>query len=131
MKTQFDMLESQLNSLRPSSLPAPTRQRILHEMERTASRPRSIFWLFGQHAGLPIALAGALSLALVVGWNWLPRSPRATSRGDTAALAGSTALLPPLASWENKLAAACPMMGENTVAVLRSPSILTNIQIRR
>jgi hypothetical protein len=29
-----------------------------------------------------------------------------------------------------QLAAACPM-GENTVAMLRSPSILTNIQIRR
>ncbi|MGO9529009.1 MAG: hypothetical protein ACLP0A_15710, partial [Verrucomicrobiia bacterium] len=61
MKTQFDMLESQLNSLRPSPLPTSTRRRILHEMERTVSRPKSIFWSFGQHAGLPIALAGALS----------------------------------------------------------------------
>ncbi|MGO9245704.1 MAG: hypothetical protein ACLPT4_08095 [Verrucomicrobiia bacterium] len=131
MKTQFDMLESQLNSLRPSPLPTSTRRRILHEMERTVSRPKSIFWSFGQHAGLPIALAGALSLALVVGWNWFPRSSQATSRGDTVALANNAALLPSLTSWETKLAAACPMMGENTVAVLRSPSILTNIQIRR
>ena len=130
MKTQFDVLENQLNTLRPSPLPAATRRRILHEMERPAAGSKSMFWLFGHHAGLQVALAGALSLALVVGWNWLPRSPRATSGGDTAALAGSTALLPSLASWETKLAAACPM-GRNTVAVLRSPSILTNIQIRR
>jgi hypothetical protein len=89
-----------------------------------------MFWLFGHHAGLQVALAGVLSLALVIGWNWLPRSPRATSREDTAALAGSTASLPLSTSWESKLAAVYPM-GRNTVAVLRSPSILTNIQIRR
>jgi hypothetical protein len=131
MRTQFDALESQLNSLRPSSLPSPARRRILHEMNRPVTGSRSMLWPFGRHAGFQVALAGALSLALVVGWNWFPRSPRATSRGDTAMLAGGTALLPSWVSWETRLAAACPMMGENTVAVLRSPSILTNIQIRR
>jgi hypothetical protein len=130
MSTQFDVLEDQLNTLRPSPLPPPTRRRILHEMERPVTGPRSMSWLFGHHAGLQVALAGALSLALVVGWNWLPRSSPAASRADTAALAGSTALLPSLASWETKLAAAYPV-GRNTVAVLRSPSILTNIQTRR
>jgi hypothetical protein len=131
VKTQFDALESQLNSLRPSPLPSPSRRRILHEMERPATGAGSMARLFGHHAGFQIALAGALSLALVVGWNWFPRSSQAPSRGDMVALAGSTTLLPSWASWETKLAAACPIMGENTVAVLRSPSVLTNIQIRR
>ncbi|MGD0060869.1 MAG: hypothetical protein ABSD58_15745 [Verrucomicrobiia bacterium] len=131
MKTQFDALENQLNSFRPSPLPTSTRRRIQHEMERPVTGSRSVSWLFGHHAGLQIAMAGALSLALVIGWNWFPRSSPAPSRGDTVALAGSTTLLPSWASWGTKLAAACPMMGENTVAVLRSPSILTNIQIRR
>jgi hypothetical protein len=127
MKTQLDMLEDQLNALRPSPLPSSTRRHILHEMERSATGSRSVSWLFGHHAGLQIAMAGALSLALVVGWSWLSRSSRTTPVGDTATLADNT--LPSLASW-TKLAAACTM-GENTVAVLRSPSILTNIQVRR
>jgi len=126
MRTEFDLLESQLNSLRPSPLPTSTRRRVLQEIDRPVTGPRSIFWLFGHRAGFQVALAGALSLALVIGWNWLPRSSPATSRGDTAALTGSATLLP---SWAS-LAAAWPM-GENTVAVLRSPSTLTNIQIRR
>jgi hypothetical protein len=130
MKTQFDVLENQLHNLRPSPLPPPMRRRILHEMERPVTAPRTMVWVFGRHAGLQIALAGVLSLALAIGWNWLPRSSQATSGGDTAVLAGGTMLLPSLASWETELAAAYPV-GINTVAVLRSPSILTNIQIRR
>jgi len=89
-----------------------------------------MLWSFGRHAGVQVALAGALSLALVAGWNWLPRLSRATPGRDTVALADSTALLPSLASWETKLAATYPV-GRNTVAVLRSPSILTNFQIQR
>jgi len=130
MRTPFEVLEDQLNTLRPSPLPSPARRRIQHEMDRPVTQSRSMSWLFGHHSGFQVALAGALSLALVVGWNWLPRSSRATSRGDTIALMGGTALLPSSTSWETKLAAAYPM-GRNTVAVLRSPSILTNIQIRR
>jgi len=130
MKTQFDVLEDQLNSLRPSPLPPATRRRIFHEMERPVAESRSTVWRFAHHAGFQVALAGALSLALAVGWNWFPRSPRATPGGETAALADNTASLPSWALWETKLAAACPM-GENTVAVLCSPSILTNLQIRR
>jgi hypothetical protein len=130
MKTQFDVLEDRLNALRPSPLPPSTRRRILRGMERPVTGTRSMFLLFGRHAGLQVALAGALSLALLVGWNWLPRSSQATFRGATASLAGSTTLLPSLASWETELVAAWPM-GENTVTVLHSPSILTNIQIRR
>ena len=130
MKTQFDVLENQLNSLRPSPLPTTTRRRIVQGMEAPAPGARSMFWLFAHHAGFQVALAGALSLALVVGWNWFPRSSRATLGGDTATLAEGAALLPSLASWETKLAAAYPVE-INSVAVLRSPSVLTNIQIRR
>ncbi len=130
MKTEFDVLEDQLNALRPSPLPASTRRRILHEMERPVRGSKSMLWSFGRHAGLQVALAGALSLALVVAWNWLPRSPRPTADGDTAALTGSAALLPSFAWWETRLAATYPV-GRNTVAVLNSPSILTNIQMRR
>jgi hypothetical protein len=125
MKTPFDTLEERLSSLRPSPLPTSTRRRIVHEMEPLTTGTRSVSWLFGHHAGLQVALAGALSLALLAGWNWLPR-PSHSSRGDgTADLTASVALLPGLA-WGTELAA-----GENTVAVLRSPSMLTNLQIRR
>ena len=130
MKTPFDALEDRLNALRPSPLPATARRHIVHEMERRAIGHKSTFWAFCRHAGFQAAIAGALSVALVAGWNWLPRPSRPVSRGDTAEPAANVALLPSLASWETKLAAAYPV-GENTVAVLLSPSILTNIQIRR
>jgi hypothetical protein len=130
MSTQFDTLEHQLNALRPARLPATARQRILREMEQPVTGPKSAFWLFGHHSGFQVALAGALSLALVVGWHWLSWSPRPASPVNQAALGAGNALLPSLALWETQLAAASPM-GHNTVAVLRSPSILTNIQIRR
>lgn len=124
MKTPFDTLEDRLSSLRPSPLPPSTRRRIVHEMEPPTTGTRSVSWLFGHHAGLQVALAGALSLALLAGWNWLPR-PSHSSRRGAADLTASVALLPGLA-WGTGLAA-----GENTVAVLRSPSMLTNLQIRR
>jgi len=89
-----------------------------------------MFWQFGHRAGFQVALASALSLALLAGGYWLPRSTRPVSQVNTAAVVASNGLLPSLAFWETKLAAACPI-GENTVAVLRSPSTLTNIQIRR
>jgi hypothetical protein len=130
MKTEFDMLENQLNALRPSPLPSSARRRILHEMERPARGSKSMLWSFGRHAGLQVALAGALSLALAVGWNWFPRSSRATHGGDTIALVDGTGFLPSLASWETDLAATYPV-GRNAVAVLCSPSILTNTEIRR
>lgn len=124
MKTPFDTLEDRLSSLRPSPLPTSTRRRIVHEMEPPTTVTRSVSWLFGHHAGLQVALAGALSLALLAGWSWLPR-PSHLSRGGTAGLTASVALLPGLA-WGTE-----PAAGENTVAVLRSPSMLTNLQIRR
>jgi hypothetical protein len=123
MKTPFDVLENQLHALRPSPLPSSARRRIVHEMGQPARANGSMLWLFGHHAGLPVALAAALSLALLAGWSWLPRPPSRTGR--TADLTASVALLPTLASWGTEL------VGENTVAVLRSPSMLTNIQIRR
>src|SRR5271169_562323 len=130
MKTQFDVLEDQLNSLRPSPLPTSTRRRIFHEMERPATGLRSVVGVFGRHPGFQVALAGALALALVIGWNWSSRRSPSPFLDDTTALANNATLLPSLASWEIKLAATYPV-GRNTVAVLRSPSILTNIQIRR
>ena len=130
MSAPFDALEHQLSTLRPSRLPAPARRRILREMERPAAKHGPASWLTGPHAGFQVALAGALSLALVVGWHWLPRPSRAVSRATPVTLAASNALLPSLVSWETRLAAVTPI-GENCVAVLRSPSILTNIQLQR
>jgi hypothetical protein len=130
MSTPFDTLEDQLNALRPARLPATARQSILHEMQRPITGNGWVFWQFGHRIGFQVALAGALSLALVVGWYWLPRSSHPVSDANPETTVASNGLLPSLALWETKLAAACPM-GENTVAVLRSPSTLTNIQIRR
>jgi hypothetical protein len=131
MSTQFDALENRLNALRPTSLPAPARRHILHEMERSSTGVRSIFRVLDhQHrAATQLAVAAALFTALVVGWNWLPRLSPATRRGDQVELTASAALLPPLPAWGTTLAAVYPI-GENSVAVLRSPTILTNIQIR-
>jgi hypothetical protein len=130
MNTPFDTLEHQLNALRPARLPATARRSILQEMQRPATGHGWAFWQFAHRTGFQVALAGVLSLALLVGWPWLFQSVRPVSHDNPAMVAASNGLAPSLAFWETKLAAACPM-GENTVAVLRSPSILTNIQIRR
>jgi hypothetical protein len=121
MSTPFDTLEDQLNQLRPARLPATARQSILHEMQRPVTGHGWAFWQFAHRTGFQVALAGALSLTLLVGWPWLSRSLRPATPNTPA---------PSLAFWETRLAAVCPM-GENTVAVLRSPSTLTNLQIRR
>ena len=130
MSTPFDTLEEQLNALRPSRLPATARRSILQEMQRPATGHSRTFWQFAHRTGFQIALAGALSLALLVGWPWLFRSLRPVARDNSVTVVASNGLVPSLAFWESQLAAACPM-GENTVAVLRSPSILTNLEIRR
>jgi hypothetical protein len=130
MSRPFDTLEHQLNALRPARLPATARRSILHEMQRPVTGHGWALWQFGHRPGFQVALAGALSLALVVGWYWLPGTPHPVSNVNQATTVAGSGLLPSLALWETKLAAACPM-GENTVAVLRSPSTLTNIQIRR
>ena len=131
MSTEFDALEERLNALRPSPLPAPARRHILHEMEQSTGRGRSAFRALDhqRHAGIQVAIAAALFAALVMGWNWLPRAARPVSRSHTAELASNATLLPSLATWGATLAAVYPI-GENSVDVLRSPSILTNIQIR-
>jgi len=131
MSTPFDALEERLNTLRPSPLPATARRHILHEMERSTGRRRSIFRVLDHpcHAGIQVGVAVAVFAALVMGWSWRPRASRPAGRGHTAELAASAALLPSLATWGTTLAAVYPI-GENSVAVLRSPSILTNIQIR-
>jgi hypothetical protein len=128
MNKEFDPLEHQLGNLRPARLPAPARQRILHEMQRPVTGHGATF--LGYRTGFPVALAGALSLAVVVGLHWLPRSTRPASHADQPALTASNALLPSLAFLEAKLAVVSPV-GANCVSVLRSPSILTNTQIRR
>ena len=130
MSTPFDTVEHQLNRLRPARLPATTRQGILHEMERPRTGHAPSFWHFANRAGFQVALAGALSLALVVGWPRLPSSTRSTSSFDEPSMVSENALLPSLAFLETQLEAVSPM-GANPVAVLCSPSMLTNIQIRR
>lgn len=129
MNTEFDMLEHQLSHLRPARLPAPTRQRLLCEIEQPLRGHKSMSWLFGHRVGFEVALAGALFLALLVGWHWLPRTPRPVAHVNQTAAATGDALLPSLAFLEARLAAAS--IGANTVAVLCSPSILTNTQILR
>ncbi len=130
MSTQFDTLEHQLNTLRPARLPVTTRQSILHGMERPLAGHRSAFWQFAHRAGFQVALAGAVSLALMVGRHRLSWSPRPTSGFDEPSMVSVNALLPSLAFLETQLAAVSPI-GANAVAGPRSPSILTNIQIRR
>lgn len=130
MSAPFDTLEQQLNALRPSRLPATARRSILQEMQRPATGPAQAFWQFAHRTGFQVALAGALSLALLVGLPWLNGSLRPVSRDNSVTVVASNGLMPSLAFWETQLAGARPM-GENTVAVLRSPSILTNVQIRR
>ena len=128
MNTEFDAFERQLSSLRPSRLPARARQRILHEMAQPVAGHGSVFRL-GHRNGLELALAGALCLTLLAGWHWLPRSPHPTSPVNPAAAANGGALSPTLAFLEAKLTTTS--IGANTVAVLCSPSVLTNIQNRR
>jgi hypothetical protein len=130
MSSPFDTLEQQLNSLRPARLPAPARRHILHEMEQPAAGHRSSGAPLSHRIGFQAVLAGALSLALVVGWHWLPRAERPATLGNQMALATGDGLFPSLAFWETRLAATTPICANN-VAVLRSPSMLTNLQIRR
>ena len=130
MSTHLDSLEQKLSALRPAHLPPAARRRISLGMERRSTEHESISWLFAHHTGFQVALAGALSLALIVGLQWLQRVARPSSPVQQTRLAASAAPLPSLAYWENELAAAYPM-SMNTVAVLRSPSMLTNLQIRR
>ena len=130
MSTEFDRLEHQLNTLRPARLPATARQRILREMERPVTGSKLASWLFGHRAGFHVALAGALSLALLVGVSHLPRNASPSSGFDESSMVTINALLPSLVLGETQLAAASPV-NANTEAGLRSLSILTNIQIRR
>jgi hypothetical protein len=130
MSTPFDTLEDQLNALRPSRLPATTRRSIMQKMEQPATGYGWAFWQFAHRTGFQVALAGALSLALLVGWPWLSGLWHQESHQNTATVVASNGLGSSLAFWETQLAAASPV-GRNTVAVLRSPSILTNLQIRR
>jgi hypothetical protein len=130
MSTPFDTLEDQLNALRPARLPATARQSILHEMHGPVPGHGWAFWQFAHRTGFQVALAGALSFTVLVGWHWLSRSLHPASHENPATVVASNGLGSSLAFWETQLAAASPV-GRNTVAVLRSPSTLTNLQIRR
>jgi hypothetical protein len=130
MNSELENLERQLSELRPAHLPTPVRRRILHEMECRTSRHRRLFWLFGHRAGFQVALASALSLALVAGSHWLARVPRPTASEDPTMLATNDALSLSLASLEARFAATS-QIGINAVPVLRSASMLTNLEIRR
>jgi hypothetical protein len=130
MSTPFDTLEQQLNALHPSRLPATTRRSIMQKMQQPATGHGWAFWQFAHRTGFQVALAGALSLALLVGWPWLSGSLHQESRKNPATVVASNGLGQSLAYWETELAAASPV-GRNTVTMLRSPSMLTNLQIRR
>jgi hypothetical protein len=99
-------------------------------MQRPVTGHKWAFWQFVHHTGFQVALAGVLSLALLVGWPWLSRSLHPATGDNPTMVLASNGLAPSLAYWETELAAASPV-GRNTIAVLRSPSTLTNIQIRR
>ena len=118
MSTPHDSLEERLRSLRPGRLPVETRREILQKMDRPARRRSSLATLFGHHAGVPVALAGVLSLTLVVGWHWLSLPAR---DADSTRASGGTS---------SCFAAVTPICA-NAVLVLRSPAVLTNAQIRR
>jgi hypothetical protein len=128
MNTEFDAFEHQLSNLRPARLPATARQRILHEMEEPVAGHDSPFRL-GRRTCLDLALAVALCLTMLAAWHWILRSPRPAPHVNQVGVPAGDALLPSLAFLEAKLTTAS--IGANTVAVLRSPSVLTNIQIRR
>ena len=127
MNIEFDDLEHQLSKLRPARLPAEARQRVSHEIHRPLHRQSAASWLFGHRAGFSVALAGALSLAVVAGLHWLPQSAHDTTENQRA-LVASNGLLPSLGFLEARLS--YPMVA-NTVPALCSQSILTNTQIRR
>ena len=127
MNTEFDALEHQLSRLRPARLPAEARQCISHKMQHPSRRHRVASWLFGHRAGLEVALASVLSLAVVAGLRWFPQSPRDATE-DHRTLVASNGLLPSLGFLEPGLS--CPM-GVNAVPALCSQSMLTNVQIRR
>ena len=130
MNSELEALERRLSELRLARLPAPVRQNILHEMERRTSGHRRTFWLFGHRAGFQVALASALSLALVVSSHWLSHTTRPVSDGNQVMLASSNALLPSLAFLEANFEATS-QIGINAVPVPRSASMLTNTQIQR
>ena len=75
-----------------------------------------------------MALAGALSVVVLVGSHWLPRSPRPEI--DQTSLVASNEWLSSLAFLEAKLAVSSPIY-VNSVDVLHSTSMLTNTQIQR
>jgi hypothetical protein len=127
MNKEFDPLEHRLSHLRPAHLPAPARQRILHEMQHPVTGHGVIVWLLGHRAGFSAALAGAFSLAVVVGLHSPPRSTHPASHVDQPVFAASNALSPSLAFLEERLTAVSPI-GANAVAALCSPSMLTNVQ---
>jgi len=124
MNTEFDDVEQALGRMRPARLPAQARQGILREMDRPAAGHGAKFWLWHHRVGLGVALAGALSLAAMTGLYRLSLE-RAASRDEESAMAAANEQ--PLATLEARLIAAS-QKGENTLAVLCSPSILTNFQ---
>jgi len=130
MSAEFDSLEHQLNSLRPAHLPAATRGNILHEMERGRAGHRASSWQFIHRAGFQVALAGALSLTLMVGWQFVSWSPPPGSVFDKPSMVSENTLLPSLAFLEAQLTPVAPT-STSTAGGLRSPTILTNLQLRR
>lgn len=130
MNTEFDDVERKLRKLRPARLPVEIGQQISREIQRPLRGQGVVSWLFGHRAGFPVALAGALSIAVVAGLHWLPQSLPPASFDDQPRLVASNSFSSPLAFLEARIGVASSI-SINSVDVLRSPSILTNTQIRR
>jgi len=130
MNSEFKDLEQQLSELRPARLPAPVRRNILQAMERRTARRRGASWLFAHRAGFQVALASALSLALVMSSHWMTRIQQPSVPTNEILLATSNALVPSLASLESCFGATS-QIGINSVPIPRSALLLTNSQMQR
>ena len=122
MNPEFNDLENQLRELRPARLPASVRQNILHEINRQRTS-----WMAAHRAGFQVALAGALSVALLMSSHWLNRVPHPSSRPDPIMLATSNTSL----AFLEANFAVTSQIGINAVPVPRSASMLTNAQLQR
>ena len=130
MNKEFDPLEYQLSNLRPARLPAPARQRILHEMQRPVTGHGAIVRCWG----IALVFRSLWRAHCHSQWSWActgcpgPRALRRTpiSRRSQPATRCCHRWL----FLEARLTAVSPI-GANAVAALCSPPTLTNVQIQR
>jgi hypothetical protein len=107
MSRPYDSLEERLHALRPARLPGAARQGIVRQLEMPVHR----------HTVWPVALAGALSLTMVIGCLVLAHRHPGPALGASGGTSSFLAVVSPI--------------NANTVLVLRSPLLVTNTQFRR